>query len=129
MLRPKPHGAIAVKPLAVYLAKAALLVKPVRAGGVYRVGSGCLVSRTLPAALVLVDGTVRFSTRRSREDHGGPRRKKEIALRAQRIAASSVGLEAKAIDLHPPLSGIRGHQRRENRRACQAIGWIAPIVH
>jgi hypothetical protein len=32
MLRPKPHGAIAVKPLAVYLAKAALLVKPVRAG-------------------------------------------------------------------------------------------------
>jgi hypothetical protein len=30
MLRPKPHGAIAVKPLAVYLAKAALLVNPVR---------------------------------------------------------------------------------------------------
>ena len=116
MLRPKPHGAIAVKPLAVYLAKAALLVKPVRAPD-------------LLAALVLVDGTVRFSTRRSREDHGGPRRKKEIALRAQRIAASSVGLEAKAIDLHPPLSGIRGHQRRENRRACQAIGWIASVVH
>jgi hypothetical protein len=61
MLRPKPHGAIAVKPLAVYLAKAALLVKPVRAPD-------------LLAALVLVDGTVRFSTRRSREDqvgHGG----------------------------------------------------------
>ena len=47
----------------------------------------------LLAKLALVDGTARYSTRRTVEDHGGPRRNEEIALRAQRIAACSVALD------------------------------------
>ena len=59
----------------------------------YRVCRGSLKSRTLPATLALVGGTARYSTRRTIEGHGGPRRKEEIALRAQRSAASSVALD------------------------------------
>jgi hypothetical protein len=41
----------------------------------------------LLATLELVDGTARYSTRRTIEDHEGPRRREGIALRAQCIAA------------------------------------------